>query len=82
MTKVNKNINTLETIEIDSLKLRIPYDQITIVNSLIIDKIGVYNVETGEELEEPTPRNWYRVEKQTNGAINYILINGIFNKLL
>lgn len=64
MSKVNKNIETLNTIEIDSLKLRIPYDQITIVNSLIIDKIGVYNVETGEELEEPTPRNWYRVEKQ------------------
>ena len=66
MTKVNKNINTLETIEIDSLKLRIPYDQITIVNSLIIDKIGVYNVDTGEELEEPKPRNWFRVEKQND----------------
>lgn len=64
MTKVNKNINTLDTIEIDSLKLRIPFDQIQIVNSQIIDKIGVYNVETGEELEEPKPRNWYRVEKQ------------------
>jgi hypothetical protein len=66
MTKVYKNIETLETIEIDSLKLRIPYDQITIVNSLIIDKIGVYNVETGEEIEEPKARNWYRVEKQNN----------------
>ena len=66
MTKVNKNIKTLDTVEIDSLKLRIPFEEVTIVNSLIVDKIGVYNVETGEELEEPKPRNWYRVEKQNS----------------
>lgn len=64
MAKVNKNINTLDTIEIDSLKLRIPFDQVTIVNSLIVDKIGVYNFDTGEQIEEPKPRNWYRIEKQ------------------
>jgi len=64
MTKVNKNINTLDTIEIDSLRVRIPFDQVTVINSDIVDRFGTYNAETGEQLDEPKPRNWYRVEKQ------------------
>jgi hypothetical protein len=48
---------------VDSLKLRIPFSKITILNSEIVDKIGVYNCATGEELEEPKARNWYRVPK-------------------
>ena len=63
MTNVNKNINTLDTVEIDSLRMRIPFDQVTVLNTDIVDRFGVYNADTGEELEEPKPRNWYRVEK-------------------
>jgi len=50
--------------EVDSLKLRIPFNEITIINSEIVDKIGVYNAESGEVIEEPKPRNWYRIEKK------------------
>jgi len=49
--------------EVDSLKLRIPFSEISILNSLIVDRIGVYNFETGEELDDPKPRNWYKIEK-------------------
>jgi len=50
--------------EVDSLKLRIPFNEISIINSEIVDKIGVYNAESGEVIEEPKPRNWYRIEKK------------------
>ena len=50
--------------EVDSLRLRIPFNDITIINSDIVDKMGIYNAVSGEIIEEPKPRNWYRVEKK------------------
>ena len=57
---------------VDSLKLRIPFSKITILNSEIVDKIGVYNCATGEPVEEDKARNWYRIEKKNErGEILY-----------
>ena len=60
-TYLNESIGKFE---VDSLKLRIPFNEITIINSEIVDKIGIYNAESGEVIEEPKPRNWYRIEKK------------------
>jgi len=65
MDKDIKVYQSLNIIEVDSLKIRIPFKEIEILNSEIVDKIGVYNCETGEEIEEPKPRNWYKVKKET-----------------
>lgn len=58
---INESIGKFE---VDSLKLRIPFNEVTIINSEIVDKIGIYNAESGEIIEEPKPRNWYRIEKK------------------
>ena len=78
--------------EVDSLKLRIPFSKITILNSDIVDKIGVYNCATGEELEEPKARNWYRIAKSNDKGeslysykyeiLNITLDKGITDKYL
>jgi len=55
MTKVNKNINTLDTIEIDSLKLRIPFDQVKILDYKLEDTLTSHWESTGELNETKKP---------------------------
>ena len=55
MTNVNKNINTLDTIEIDSLKLRIPYDQVKVIDYRFEDTLNSYWESTGEAKESTKP---------------------------
>ena len=62
MVNVKKNIESLERVEIDSLRIRIPYDEVEVLNDILIARIGSYNADTGETLDEPAPRNWYRTE--------------------
>ena len=60
MTNIVQNINTLNAVEIDSFKIRIPYEYVKVINSEIIDRIGTFNADTGETIDEPEPRNFYR----------------------
>lgn len=50
---------------IDSLKLRIPYEDVIVINYDLVDKMGVYNCDTGEPVdkEKAKPRNWFVMEK-------------------
>ena len=51
--------------DIDSLKLRIPYEDVIVINYDLVDKMGVYNCDTGEPVdkEKAKPRNWFVMEK-------------------
>ena len=57
MVNVKKNIESLERVEIDSLRIRIPYNEVEVLNDILIARIGSYNADTGETLDEPAPRN-------------------------
>ena len=74
MVNVNKNIDNLERVEIDSLRLRIPFEEVTVINPVLTAKIGSYNADTGEAIDEPTARNWFRSEitnKSTDKLYSY-----------
>lgn len=53
-----KHIDSLNSIEIDSLKIRIPLHLVEILDSNIIDKYVSINYNSGELDEEPKVRNW------------------------
>ena len=53
-----KHIDSLKTIEIDSLKLRIPFDLVEVLDSRINDKYVSINCSSGEMDGEPIVRNW------------------------
>ena len=74
MVNVKKNIENLERVEIDSLRLRIPFEEVTVINPVLTAKIGSYNADTGEAIDEPTARNWFRSEitnKATDKLYSY-----------
>ena len=72
MTKVKKNIDTLETIEIDSLKMRIPLDFCQILNADINDFEGVVSLTTGLLKSEYQNNKFYTTNKNKyTGAERY-----------
>jgi len=71
MTKVNKNINTLNTIEIDSFKIRIPLDNCEILNYEINDYEAVVSLTTGVYKNEYINNKFYttRTNKHTGAEL-------------
>ena len=53
-----KHIDSLNIIEIDSLKLRIPFHEVKILDSNINDKYVIVNCVSGEIDGDPIVRNW------------------------
>ena len=73
MSKVNKNIETLDTIEIDSLKLRIPFDQVEIIDYKFEDTLHSYWETTGElkESKKPEQLKTEKFDEYGNPVYNY-----------
>ncbi len=71
MTKVNKNINTLDTIEIDSLKLRIPYDQVEVIDYKLWDTLSSHWESTGEINETKIPNQVSTTKEDEFGNHTY-----------
>ena len=81
-----KHIDSLNTIEIDSLKLRIPFELVEVLDSRINDEYVSINCNTAEYDGEPVVRNWLVKEFRgysTRWQIRYQnLVRGMPKKVL
>ena len=71
MTKVNKNINTLNSIEIDSFKMRIPFHQVEVIDYKFVDSITSHYDSTGEHKETVQPLLTKTEKYNEFGAVVY-----------
>lgn len=72
MTNIVQNINTLDVIEIDSFKVRVPFEFVEILDERINDTIQTVSLNSGYLYDDVKVKNFFRTEKKDErGRILY-----------